>query len=168
MSSEHDETRPSSSRRVFLSAVFVVVLYCDFASIVNLSDLAVRVPVNATIGYYNAIFRVFHGWSRDAYGYVLRVQVTPADEPDASPTWREVFLHDLFPMTRGESYTRLQTLQRRHPDELAGQLHQLYQRQNPDVRVHRARLLVATWPTSTESYLDRYDDRRMQLLAESP
>ena len=168
MSRSTDDPRPSPSRRAWLSAIFVVILYCDFASIVNLSDLGLRVPVNATIGYYNAIFRVFHAWSSDSYGYVLRVQVTPADDPDARPEWREVYLHDLFPMTPGESYSRLSLLNRSHGDALAVQLHQLYQRENPELVVHRARLLVAMWPTSTVSYRARYDDRRMQLVSESP
>ena len=161
------ESNFRAGRRAVLSAVFVAVIYVDLATIVNLSDLGVRVPNARLARTYNGMFRVFSGWSLYVFGYVAEIEVRPGANPSARTEWRELDVHALFPMPRGASLRELTTPLLRDCDDVARKLLAIYQRRDPELRIAWLRLYRASWPASPNGYFTLYDLRQMSFLCEA-
>ena len=158
------ESTFSARRRALLSAVFIAVIYIDLATIVNLSDLGVRMPNTRLARTYNGMFRVFSGWSLYVHGYVAEIEVRPGGNPRARTEWREVDVQALFPMPRGASFRELRGPVQRDCDDVTRQLLAIYQRRDPEQRIGRLRLYRTSWPASPDGYFTFYDLRQMRLV----
>jgi len=151
---------PSPTRKqILLSAVFLAVIYVDVASIVNLSDLGIRLPNAPLARQFNGMFRVFAGYSESTGRY--EVEIESGDQPGVSTLYDP---HDLFPMPRGESLVRLTTLWRSGCGDLARELAKVYRSRSPDLELRRLSLFYSRWPSSPIGFEALYDARETTLL----
>jgi len=159
-------------RKIFLSALILVVIYSNCAIIINhLTYRAVKRAYFPLHYYLYDLFITFPVFT--SFGTINQAMILRGQKADSDGEWIDLDVKKYFPFRMGERHARM--FARKYADNYGpeGQAHgwefmmrkirERYNRAHPEEPIARVSIGLVTWPRSEEGYWAEQKESKVNL-----